>query len=62
MSTNPPSSRPDLPVHFFTVVLNGMPYLRHHVEQMRRLDFDWHWHVVEGATHRDGRSVDGTSE
>ena len=71
-----------LPVHFFTIVLNGMPYLRHHVEQMRQLEFEWHWHVVEGvarlvhdtawsvaaggrvpdAAHRDGRSVDGTSE
>jgi FkbM family methyltransferase len=73
---------PRLCVHFFTLVLNGEPFIRHHVGQFRRLDFDWHWHVVEGVAelrhdtawslaaggripadaHRDGRSVDGTSE
>ncbi len=38
-----------LPVHFFTIVLNGEPYVRHHVHQMARLPFCWHWHVVEGV-------------
>src|SRR5687767_5013444 len=38
-----------LPVHFFTIVLNGEPYVRHHVGQMKRLPFRWHWHVVEGV-------------
>ncbi len=71
-----------LPVHFFTIVLNGQPYIRHHLEQMKRLPFEWHWHVMEGVAelkhdtawsvaaggriptgmHRDGRSLDGTSE
>lgn len=71
-----------LPVHFLTIVLNGRPFLRHHVATFRALPFPWHWHVVEGvaslahdtawslasggrierAFHRDGRSVDGTTE
>ena len=71
-----------LPVHFVTIVLNGQPFLRHHVETFRALPFPWHWHLVEGVAtlshdtrwslahggrveaefHRDGRSVDGTSE
>jgi FkbM family methyltransferase len=38
-----------LPVHFFTIVLNGMPFIRHHIEMMQDLPFDWHWHIVEGV-------------
>lgn len=38
-----------LPVHFFTIVLNGEPFIRHHIEVMRRLPFHWHWHIVEGV-------------
>jgi hypothetical protein len=38
-----------LPVHFFTIVLNGEPFIRHHVEEFKKLAFCWHWHVVEGV-------------
>lgn len=38
-----------LPVHFLTIVLNGEPFLRHHVAAFEALPFPWHWHVVEGA-------------
>ena len=38
-----------LPLHVFTIVLNGMPFIRHHVEVLRALDLDWHWHIVEGV-------------
>jgi len=38
-----------LPVHFVTIVLNGRPFLSHHVEAFRALPFPWHWHVVEGV-------------
>ncbi|HIJ88372.1 MAG TPA: glycosyltransferase family 4 protein [Desulfuromonadales bacterium] len=38
-----------LPVHFFTIVLNGMPFMPHHIEAFRHLPFRWHWHIVEGA-------------
>lgn len=39
----------DAPVHYFTIVLNGEPFIRHHLEVLRQLSFPWHWHVVEGA-------------
>ena len=38
----------DLPIHFFTIVLNGEPFIRYHFERMNRLPFRWHWHIVEG--------------
>lgn len=37
-----------LQVHFFTIVLNGEPFIRYHLDVFRSLSFDWHWHVVEG--------------
>lgn len=40
---------PDAPVHYFTIVLNGQPFIRHHIEVLRQLSFPWHWHIVEGA-------------
>ena len=39
---------PPLPIHFFTIVLNGMPFIERHIDEMRKLPFAWHWHVVEG--------------
>ena len=39
----------DLPVHFFTIVLNGQPFIRHHIDVFRELPFRWRWHVVEGV-------------
>ncbi len=39
----------DLPVHFFTIVLNGEPFIRYHIEVFKQLPFKWHWHVVEGV-------------
>ena len=38
-----------MPVHFFTIVLNGQPFIRHHIEQLRQLPFRWHWHIIEGV-------------
>jgi glycosyltransferase involved in cell wall biosynthesis len=38
-----------LPIHFFTIVLNGEPFIRYHEEVFRRLIVPWHWHVVEGV-------------
>jgi len=35
-------------VHFFTLVLNGMPFIKHHLETFRRLTFPWKWHIIEG--------------
>lgn len=36
-------------VHFLTIVLNGMPFLRYHPAIFAELPFEWHWHVVEGV-------------
>ena len=39
----------ELPVHFFTIVLNGEPFIRYHLDVFRRLPFSWRWHIVEGV-------------
>lgn len=39
----------ELPIHFFTIVLNGEPFIRHHIDVFRQLPFEWHWHIVEGV-------------
>jgi hypothetical protein len=41
------TSKP-LPIHFFTIVLNGEPFIRYHLDRMRALEVPWHWHIVEG--------------
>lgn len=38
-----------LPIHFFTIVLNGEPFIRYHEQMLLELDCPWHWHVVEGV-------------
>ena len=38
-----------LPVHFFTIVLNGVPFIHYHIEVFKQLPFQWHWHIVEGV-------------
>lgn len=40
---------PNLPVHFFTIVLNGEPFIRYHEHMLNKLPFEWHWHIVEGV-------------
>lgn len=39
----------DLPIHFFTIVLNGEPFIRYHIDIFKQLPFQWHWHIVEGV-------------
>lgn len=39
----------DLPIHVFTIVLNGEPFIRYHESMLAKLPFRWHWHVVEGV-------------
>ncbi|MBD2462311.1 glycosyltransferase family 4 protein [Oscillatoria sp. FACHB-1407] len=39
----------DLPIHFFTIVLNGEPFIRYHLNIFQQLPFTWHWHIVEGV-------------
>jgi glycosyltransferase involved in cell wall biosynthesis/predicted O-methyltransferase YrrM len=38
-----------LPIHFFTIVLNGEPFIRYHIDVFKELPFKWHWHIVEGV-------------
>jgi len=38
-----------LPVHFFTLVLNGEPFIRYHIDLLKQLPFRWHWHIIEGV-------------
>ncbi|WP_414623496.1 glycosyltransferase [Calothrix sp. CCY 0018] len=39
----------NLPIHFFTIVLNGQPFIRYHINVFQQLPFNWHWHIVEGV-------------
>ncbi len=53
-----PSIRSDddpLLVCFFTLVLNGEPFIRYHLDVLERLSFPWQWHIVEGVAehHHD---------
>lgn len=43
----------ELPIHFFTIVLNGEPFIRYHIEVFKQLPFSWHWHIVEGVAQLD---------
>ena len=36
-------------VYFFTIVLDGMPFITHHLPVFNRLSFDWEWRIVEGV-------------
>jgi radical SAM superfamily enzyme YgiQ (UPF0313 family) len=50
----------ELPLHFFTIVLNGMPFIKYHIKMLQSLPFDWTWHIVEGVAelnHDTGWSV-----
>ncbi len=71
-----------LKLHFFTIVLNGYPFIDKHVKTFVNLNIDWHWHIIEGvaelkhdtgwsiqnggvveqAFHKNGLSIDGTTE
>lgn len=39
----------DLPVHFFTIVLNGKPFIDYHINIFKNMPFKWHWHLIEGV-------------
>jgi glycosyltransferase involved in cell wall biosynthesis/ADP-heptose:LPS heptosyltransferase/Tfp pilus assembly protein PilF len=42
-------SNTSLPIHFFTIVLNGEPFIRYHLDIFKGLNFKWHWHIIEGV-------------
>ncbi|MFK0730674.1 MAG: glycosyltransferase family 4 protein [Gloeotrichia echinulata HAB0833] len=43
------SKNEQLPINFFTIVLNGQPFIRYHIEVFKQIPFKWHWHIVEGV-------------
>ena len=49
ITLNRKSDSSNLPIHFFTIVLNGEPFIRYHIDVFKRLPFNWHWHIVEGV-------------
>lgn len=38
----------DLDIHFFTIVLNGMPFIKYHFDTFSQIKKNWHWHIIEG--------------
>jgi len=36
-------------IHFFTIVLNGMPFIKYHIEVFKKLRMPWKWHIIEGV-------------
>lgn len=43
-----------LTVHFFTLVLNGRPFIERHIDTLSILPIDWHWHIIEGVASLEG--------
>ena len=39
----------ELDIHFFTIVLNGMPFIDKHIDTFLKISPNWHWHIVEGV-------------
>jgi ADP-heptose:LPS heptosyltransferase len=35
-------------VHFFSLIEKDEPFLGYHLGMLRRLPFNWHWHVIDG--------------
>lgn len=36
-------------IHFFTIVLNGQPFIEKHIQTFKSLPVKWHWHIIEGV-------------
>lgn len=47
-----PILRESMPINFLTIVLNGQPFIRYHIEVFKQLPFKWHWHIVEGVAEQ----------
>lgn len=37
-------------INFFTIVLDGMPWITHHLPVFEKLNFPWQWWVMEGVS------------
>ncbi len=40
---------PIAPINFFTIVLNGQPFIQYDIEIFKQIPFKWHWHIIEGV-------------
>jgi hypothetical protein len=62
-------------IDFLTCVVNGMPFIQHHLGVFEKLHIPWRWHIYEGISHtpftantirpdmhKNGLSIDGTTE
>lgn len=49
LPTQPSDGQTEFSVHFLTIVLNGEPFIRYHIDRFLALPFRWHWHIVEGV-------------
>lgn len=47
----------NIPIHFLTIVLNGEPFIRYHIEAFKQLPFKWHWHIVEGVANKQHDTI-----
>ncbi|WP_445176620.1 FkbM family methyltransferase [Microcoleus sp.] len=47
-----PILRNYMPIHFFTIVLNGQPFIHYHIDVLQQLPFKWHWHIIEGVAEQ----------
>lgn len=36
-------------INFFSIVLNGIPYVPIQYQNLCKLDVPWHWHIIEGV-------------
>lgn len=36
-------------LYIVTIVLDGQPFISHHIDEIRKCSQDWEWHIVEGA-------------
>lgn len=41
-------------IHFFSLVQNGMPFIKHHLDTFKKLSVPWTWHVAEGLSELKG--------
>lgn len=46
---NQVSRHKSLDIRFFTLVINGMPFIQCHIETFKKLNINWQWHIVEGV-------------
>ena len=49
----PSTSEAPLPIHFFTIVVNGKPFIEHHIRVFKQLSCPWHWHIIEGIAEQN---------